>query len=524
MSGKKLTFIAFYSTLLLLLATAARQVNEPRYQPPPPFTTPDFVDGEIIVKFQSHVGMLGAQNSLLAEGIQPLEASEHSGLLRVQVTPGREKETIAGLLARGDVEFAGYNYRVQVTDTPNDFYFSSQWALNQSTDHDIDAPEAWNLHPGTNNVTIAILDTGVDLDHPDLQANIVAGYDFVNDDNNPDDDHGHGTHVAGIAAATGNNGIGIAGVSWDAKIMPVKVLSASGSGNIYDITDAIYYAVDNGARVINMSLGARGTSYPCYGFDSIRYAMQYALNHGALVMVASGNDYASTVSCPAAYDEAIAVGSTTSSDTRSSFSNQGSRLDISAPGSNIYSTVRYGGYGTKSGTSMATPHVVGLAALIWSYAPSLSNSQVRVIIENSADDLGIPGWDPEFGYGRINAANALGLKIPLFVGVLLPDGVITATSTEISVSIQTISPNNITWTAAFSPTVPWLEFASANAGVTSVNNPATISLRGLPQTSYTENSTNLIITSTTLEGEPIQTIVTTVNRWNHQLYLPMISQ
>ncbi len=173
---------------------------------------------------------------------------------------------------------------------------------------------------------------------------------------------------------------------------------------------------------------------------------------------------------------------------------------------------------------MATPHVVGLAALIWSYAPSLSNAEVRTLIENSADDLGIPGWDPEFGYGRINAANALGLKIPLFVGVLLPDGVITATSTEISVSIQTISPNNITWTAAFSPTVPWLEFASANAGVTSVNNPATISLRGLPQTSYTENSTNLIITSTTLEGEPIQTIVTTVNRWNHQLYLPMISQ
>jgi len=322
-------------------------------------------------------------------------------------------------------------------------------------------------------------------------------------------------------------------VSWGAKIMPVKVLSASGSGNIYDIADAIYYAANHGAQVINMSLGARGTSYPCSGFEPIQYAMQYALSRGVLVMVASGNDYASAVSCPAAFDEAIAVGSTTSSDTRSSFSNQGDRLDIAAPGSSILNTVIVGtgryskynyNYDYKNGTSMATPHVAGLAALIWSNAPCLSNNQVRAIIENTADVLGATGWDPEFGHGRINAANALGLQIPLAAGVYLPDGVIGASSTEVSVPIETISPNEITWSASLSPVVPWLEFSSATTGVVSAGMPGAVSLRSIPQASYAETATDLIITSSTADGKPIQTITTSINRWQQQLYLPLINK
>jgi len=212
-----------------------------------------------------------------------LAISPRSELVRVQVTPGREAETLAALAARPDVEFATYNYQIYALDTPNDPEFSRQWNLHNTgqtgglVDADIDGPEAWDIDSGGSNVTIAIIDTGVYLSHEDLQANIwlngdeipangldddlngyvddYQGYDFYNNDANPDDDNGHGSHVAGIAAARGNNSRGIAGVSWAARIMPLKILSATGGGNFYDLQEAIYYAADNGADAINMSTG-----------------------------------------------------------------------------------------------------------------------------------------------------------------------------------------------------------------------------------------------------------------------------
>lgn len=495
-------FVLFISALLIivLLTVAPGLAQGPPFQPPQPTGSPAFVPGEVLVKFKPHVGLLGAQSSLRGSGLRPLEVSPRSKVIRVQVAPGFESGAISRLLARGDVEFATYNYYVEALGDPNDTYYGLQWALKQIDDHDIDAPEAWDIHTGTNNITIAIIDTGVDLDHPDLQANIVAGYDFVNKDFVPDDDYGHGTHVAGIAAAVGNNAQGIAGVSWAARIMPLKVLDSSGNGTIFNVADAIDYAVANGAKVINMSLGAPGTSYPCSGFETIRDAMQNALDNGRLVVVAAGNESASAVSCPAAYDQAMAVGSTTSGDTRSSFSNFGPRLDIAAPGSSIYSTYPGGNYTYLSGTSMATPHVAGLAALLWSFAPSLTNTAVRQIIQNTADDLGAAGWDPYFGYGRINAHRALesvSLQTSPAQLLLLADDLSGPVSGI--VQITTANPNVITWTTGISPAVGWLQVSPPVSGtVSTASSPAEVTLVASTSTiTYGTYTATMVVTGTT---------------------------
>jgi thermitase len=519
MSVFRLIFIICVLLIVVSLAVVPGLAQEPPPQPLLPAVSTAYAPGEIVVKFRPHVGMLGAQGSLRAEGLSPLEVSSRGELLRVQVEPGREAEAIAELMARGDVEFATYNYLIEALGDPNDPNYSLQWALKQIQDHDIDAPEAWDIYTGGNSVTIAVLDTGVDLDHPDLQANIVAGYDYVNGDNNPDDDHGHGTHVAGIAAAIGNNSTGIAGVSWASKIMPVKVLNSAGSGSTYNLSQGIYYAVDHGAKIINMSVGAKYAKWPC-NWSDVEAAFNYAVSHGVLMAVAAGNDYQYGVNCPAAYDQVMAVGSTTSSDTRSSFSNYGPRLDIAAPGSSIYSTVRFGGYGYKDGTSMATPHVAGLAALLWSFAPSLTHSQVRDLIQNNADDLGAAGWDQYFGYGRINAYNTLdsiNLQATSPVVAMIDDDGDLVTGT---IEISSMNPNVISWTAEISPTVAWLEFSSATSGTISASSsPVWVTLVGTTSTiTYGTHTTTVVITGTMASGT--DTIKTSEARliYSHEIF------
>ncbi len=464
-------------------------------QEPPPAGAA-IIPGEVIVKFQPHVGALGAQASLQAEGLQPLEISRGGGMLRLQVPPGQESRAIARLMTRGDVEFASYNHRVQAFETPNDPAFNQQWALQK-----IEAPAAWDIYTGANNVIIAVIDSGVDLDHPDLQANLMPGWDFVNNDSLADDDHGHGSHVAGIAAAVGNNGVGIAGVSWRAKIMPLKMLDASGGGSTYHLAQAVYYAVDHGARVINMSLGAPGSAWPC-NWPEVEAAFNYAISHGVLLVVASGNDGQEGVNCPGAYDQAMAIGSTTATDTRSYFSNFGPHLDIVAPGSSIYSTYYFGSYTTMSGTSMATPHVAGLAALLWSFAPALNAAEVRSFIQTTADDLGPAGWDPYFGYGRINAKKAIDAislqtypnQLTLFIDDQsdLVSGVI---------QISTSNPDLINWSTTISPTVPWLAVAPPASGlVSSGSSPAGVTLLATRPDSYATYTAAVMITGTTSAG------------------------
>ncbi|MCB0212114.1 MAG: S8 family serine peptidase, partial [Anaerolineae bacterium] len=225
----------------------------------------------------------------------------------------------------------------------------------------VEAEQAWASCSQGQGITVAVVDTGIDLDHPDLQANLVSGKSFVSGTSSPDDDAGHGTHVAGVVAGIANNS-GIIGVAPKASLMPVKVLDSNGSGSIYDVVDGIEWATDNGANVINMSLGS--VSYSSILED----AVDYAHDRGVLIVAAGGNcgdtfyflngcSYQDQPVYPGADGDVMAVASTDSNDNQSSFSNEGSYIEIAAPGSSIYSTYPSGTYATLSGTSMATPHV-----------------------------------------------------------------------------------------------------------------------------------------------------------------------
>jgi hypothetical protein len=300
------------------------------------------------------------------------------------------------------------------TLTPNDTSFGLQWGMRK-----IDAPRAWFCgFQGDRDVVVAVIDTGVDLDHPEFAGKLVSGWDWANNDGNPDDDHGHGSHVAGIIGAIGNNGAGVAGVAWNTRIMPLKTLRGDGVGFSSWSIAAVLWAADptHPADVINMSLGSVNYN------RAYQDAINYARSQGVLVVASAGNcgdtaypwngcDYQDQPSYPGAYNNVMAVASTTQSDGQSSFSTQGSYVDIAAPGSTIYSTTKDGGYRYMSGTSQAAPHVAGLAALVKAAYPDYGPDQIQAAIQDAAVDLGASGWDIQFGWGRIDAAAAL---MPVF--------------------------------------------------------------------------------------------------------------
>jgi thermitase len=297
--------------------------------------------------------------------------------------------------------------RFQVDFTPNDAQWSLQWGPQK-----IGADWAWNTTAGSSSVIVAVVDTGVDYTHPDLAANYVPlGYDWVNNDADPMDDFGHGTHVAGIIAAVINNSLGIAGLA-QVRIMAEKVLDSNGEGMVSDIAEGIVHAVDHGARIINLSLGSNVNS------NLLHEAVRYAYDHGVLVVAAAGNDATDQEHYPAAYDEVVAVSATDKLDNPANFTDYGSWVDVAAPGVNVYSTMPTHrvtmndegfnlNYDYLSGTSMACPHAVGVAALIWSRFPGMTRDQVWAQLQYSADDLGKPGFDVYYGFGRINARKAV---------------------------------------------------------------------------------------------------------------------
>jgi subtilisin len=264
----------------------------------------------------------------------------------------------------------------------------------------VNADDAWTTNTGAD-IKVAVIDTGVDLDHPDLQANVRPGVDYVQNDGNPDDDNGHGSHVAGTIAAVKGNGIFFVGVAPDAEIYPVKVLDRRGSGWLSDVAAGIDWAAANGMNIGNMSLGASSSA------TTLQDACDAAEAAGVLLVAAAGNSgdgktSTTETSYPAAYDSVVAVGATTSTDGLASFSNTGPYLEISAPGVNIPSTYKNGGSATLSGTSMASPHGAGMAALIWKSLASPSAASVRAALHTKIQDLGTSGFDNGFGYGRID--------------------------------------------------------------------------------------------------------------------------
>jgi hypothetical protein len=266
----------------------------------------------------------------------------------------------------------------------------------------VGASKVWDSGSGAG-IKVGVIDTGVQLDHPDLGINILSGYDFVNNDTSANDDNGHGTHVAGIVASTLNES-GNVGASYSANLLPVKVLNESGYGYLSDVAKGIYYATDNGARVINMSLGTT------YDSDTLKRAIEYSTNKGVLIVAAAGNESGSPCSYPAAYSSVICVVATDQNNKLASFSNIGGEL--AAPGVSNYSAYINSSYATLSGTSMASPHVAGSAALLMSLCSDCSTSEIRELLRSTAVDLGAEDYDIIFGYGLVNLINAVDTLAP----------------------------------------------------------------------------------------------------------------
>jgi subtilisin family serine protease len=369
------------------------------------------VVSSIIDQIQAHFPIASAR-PLFAGPFSDPEIASELGLQRIyllELHEGQDVFTIIRELSNDPaVEYAEPDYLLTVAT--DDDYFEQQWGLHNTgqvilylagqDDADIDMPEAWDVTKGSQEVIVAIIDTGVDQSHPDFATKLVPGYNIIDDNENPQDEDGHGTHVAGIVAAATGNATGVAGVCWECKIMPLKALD-TGGGYTSDVATAIRYAVDHGAHVINLSI--EGES----GSDTLLSAIRYAYLKNIPTVAAMGNWGTDDLSYPAAYPETIAVGATDKFDLRAEYSNYGEHIDLVAPGSEILSTYLSSQYGYMSGTSMSTPHVAGVLGLMRSMSPHKTVEELRTILAASADDLGDPGRDIYYGAGRLNAYQSL---------------------------------------------------------------------------------------------------------------------
>jgi serine protease len=407
--------------------------------PPPAQGAAPFVAGEVLLKVKPGVSPSDFAGRV---GGTVLRSIGDGSIQLLSVRAGAESAAVQALNASPGVVFAEPNWLRQLHDAPADPGYSLKWDLNNdgslcdgsgcaTPDADMDWQEAYTALTSSfsGSAVVAVIDTGIDANHPDLAGKIVPGYDYLDGDSVPNDTYGHGTHVAGIALAATNNGIGTAGVGYspNIEVMPLRVCDSSGCPTSA-IVDAIYYAADNGANVINMSLGGR------IGSASEQQAIDYAWGNGLVIAASSGNDGSGRVSYPAAFANCIAVGSTNWHDQLAPYSNQGSDLDVVAPGGDmssyhdpggiystmptydVYLTTAYGystNYDQLQGTSMAAPQVAGLAGLLFAKGVPDSNGngqindEIRNIIQSTADDLGKQGWDRAYGWGRINAYNAV---------------------------------------------------------------------------------------------------------------------
>lgn len=305
---------------------------------------------------------------------------------------------------------------------PNDTYYEQQWALDA-----IQLEDAWETTTGSSEIIVAVLDSGAEMDHPDLLGNLVAGYDFIDGDNEPWDDLGHGTHVASVIGGLTNNGEGTAGINWHIKVMPIKVLNERGVGSVQHIIEGIEWAVDHGADIINLSLGSPDTSI------ALRLAVRRAVDiEGIVVVAASGNEYedGNPVSYPAAYREVIAVGATDEEGNHAPFSSSGNHLDVAAPGIEILAATWTGSgaeYAYYTGTSMSAPIVSGVVGLMLAVDGELSPERVSSILTSNAQDVGAAGWDEFTGYGIVNAGASMR---DVSRGIASPTATPTATATD----------------------------------------------------------------------------------------------
>jgi subtilisin family serine protease len=434
-----------FSLLLVLLLVLSILSYQPASARPAPAAGTDYptVPGRIIVKFRPgvqpardkygalHTGRAALDRLLASPDVRtarPLvnlpDQKDPVGLgriYRLDLAPGADTAAlIAALSADPSVEYAEPDYIARPAAIPNDPLFPQQWGLTK-----IQAPAAWDVVTGTQTVVIAIVDSGIDLTHPDLAGRLwvnpgevpgnsqdddnngyvddINGWNFVHGTNNLYDGNGHGTQVAGVAAATADNGTGIAGVCWNCRIMPVRVMADSGVSNYSDIAAGVIYAADKGAKVINLSLG--GYAYS----NALRDAVNYAVSQGAVVVGGAGNDNVATPFYPAAYENVIAVAATDPDDHKATFSDYGTWVDLSAPGTVITTTFLGGDWGPADGTSLSAPFVSGVAALILSRWTDWTPAMVRNQLLQTADPIDAlnPAYAGLLGAGRVNAAAAM---------------------------------------------------------------------------------------------------------------------
>jgi thermitase len=382
----------------------------------------NYAKGRILVKFRDSVTTVQANTAL---GKVRARGALRLGHLPVHAIflPSDENETdaVATLRARPEVEFAEVDARLMPAATPNDPLYPNQWHLPN-----ISAPQAWDLTVGNPNLIVAILDSGCNPTHPDLVPNYVPGWNFYDNNSDTHDVFGHGTAVAGCVGAAGNNGIGIASVSFVSKIMPCRVTDTSGTAYSSTITSALQWAADHGARIANLSFqGIPGSS-------AVISAAQYFYDKGGLVVCASGNSGSDLGYAASPY--LIVVSGTDQNNNLASFSSFGADVTVSAPAVNIYTTTSGGGYGGGSGTSFASPVACGVLALAWSANPYLTNAQLQTVLQQSADDLGTTGWDKYFGYGKVNAYQAALQAQSIVVDTTPPTCSITSPSGGATVS------------------------------------------------------------------------------------------
>jgi hypothetical protein len=396
-----------------------------------PFGRPH-VPGELIVRFKPGLGQAARRTILGRHEAAPQHRLRAPGLELVRLDEASLAAVAVELEREPGVLDAQPNYIYRVSATPNDPRFGELWGLDTASDADMDVREAWDVTTGSASVTVAVIDTGVMYTHPDLAGNVwsnsgetaadgldndandhvddVRGWDFVDDDATPTDPHGHGTHVAGTVGAEGNNGVGVTGVNWDVGVMPLRAGDADGSFTDETIVDAMSYACTEGADVVNGSFGG-------YGY-SPAIASVISSCPGTLFVFAAGNGDADQVGdnidasppvypCAFAHANIVCVAASTEAAGIASFSNYGPvSVDVAAPGTGILSTVVTGGYAAYGGTSMASPHVAGVAALLLARYPAATPAQVKSSLMGTVDLL--PAFAGKIAtQGRVNAVEAL---------------------------------------------------------------------------------------------------------------------
>ena len=384
-NASTLTRVALTASVAIAAATTVPAVNAAQPE--------KFAAGRILVS--PHAGLPSKEfdKIIKTHGAHAARKLGNLNVYIVDMPAGREKALLQALERNPHVRFAELDGQVSIQMTPSDTNYPASWHLPA-----IAAPAAWDVATGSG-VTIAILDGGVEATHPDLAAHMVPGWNFYDNTSNTNDVTGHGTKVAGVAAAIGNNGVGATGGAWNAKIMPMRITDPSGNITYYStVANALTWAADRGARVANISFVVSHVA-------SVQTAAQYMRSKGGLVVASSGNTgaYIAHANTPSI----ITVGGTTAADTRAGWSAFGPIIDVTAPGDGISTNTVGGGYGAYSGTSFASPLTASVVALMLSANPALQPAQVDSILAATADDLGDAGRDDYYGSGRINAGRAV---------------------------------------------------------------------------------------------------------------------